>query len=175
MSYNKRVTYKIRSARSPLIMGRREKANNWVNWGTLERFEIGFFGGRVQRRGVHVNIPEIGSRGDAFCIGGILGFYADLRRELDWGNWELVFLEFWSGLHVSLLRRGDNLVCILCSLGEFKWLNWVGEDPHCVEWPKSVRGEGFLRDATVTGEGITLQYCVWARVFCEMQLSLARG
>jgi hypothetical protein len=42
----KRVTYKIRSARSPLIMGRWEWANNWGNWGNLESFlRIGLFGG----------------------------------------------------------------------------------------------------------------------------------
>jgi hypothetical protein len=29
------------------------------------------FGGIVRRRGTDVNTPEKGSRGDAFCIGGI--------------------------------------------------------------------------------------------------------
>jgi hypothetical protein len=32
----------------------------------------------VQRRGVHVNIPEIGSRVGGICFGGILWFYAVL-------------------------------------------------------------------------------------------------
>jgi hypothetical protein len=32
MSYNKRVTNKIRSVGGPLIMGLRKEANNWVNW-----------------------------------------------------------------------------------------------------------------------------------------------
>jgi hypothetical protein len=32
---------------------------------------IGIFGGVVQRRGVHVNTPDLGSRVGVFCIGGI--------------------------------------------------------------------------------------------------------
>jgi hypothetical protein len=44
-----------------------------------------------QRRGVHVNTPEIGSRGDVFVFGGILEFYAELRRKLFWGNFNLGF------------------------------------------------------------------------------------
>jgi hypothetical protein len=44
------------------------------------------FLGRVQRRGARVNIPEIGSRVGVFVLGGILGFYAELRREYCWGN-----------------------------------------------------------------------------------------
>jgi hypothetical protein len=43
-------------------------------------------GERIQRRGAHVNTPEIGSRGDAFCLGGIYEIHADLRRESKWGN-----------------------------------------------------------------------------------------
>jgi hypothetical protein len=41
MSYNKRVTEKIRSADGPLRMGRRELAEKWVKWMRLERF-LGF-------------------------------------------------------------------------------------------------------------------------------------
>jgi hypothetical protein len=47
---------------------------------------IEFFWGKIQRRGTHVNPPKIGSRGDVNCFGGILGIYAVLRRELEWGN-----------------------------------------------------------------------------------------
>jgi hypothetical protein len=36
------------------------------------------FGNSVQRRGVHVNIPETGSRDGEICIGGISEFHADL-------------------------------------------------------------------------------------------------
>jgi hypothetical protein len=39
------------------------------------------FGGRVQRRGVHVNTPKKGSRDGEICFGGILVFHAVLRRE----------------------------------------------------------------------------------------------
>jgi hypothetical protein len=47
---------------------------------------VGFFEEEVQRRGVHVNPPKIGSRAGELCFGGILRFYADLRRECIWGN-----------------------------------------------------------------------------------------
>jgi hypothetical protein len=41
-------------------------------------FWVLVFLGLVQRRGTDVNIPEIGSRGDVLCFGGIYGFYAEL-------------------------------------------------------------------------------------------------
>jgi hypothetical protein len=41
ISYNKRVMYKIRSGRSPLIMGRRDGAENRVKWTELNWF-LGF-------------------------------------------------------------------------------------------------------------------------------------
>jgi hypothetical protein len=40
-------------------------AENW------EVLGIGIFWGKVRTRGTHVNIPKKGSRGDAFCLGGI--------------------------------------------------------------------------------------------------------
>jgi hypothetical protein len=40
----------------------------------------------VQRRGGGVSTPEIGSRDGEYCLGEILGFCAELRRELIWGN-----------------------------------------------------------------------------------------
>jgi hypothetical protein len=49
--------------------------------------------GQVQRRGTHVNVPEIGSRVGVYCFGGNLGIYADLRREFIWRNLKLVFFE----------------------------------------------------------------------------------
>jgi hypothetical protein len=54
----------------------------WVNW---------IFGGIVRRRGTDVNIPKIGSRDGVFVPWGNLGFYAVLRRELEWGFY------FWVG------------------------------------------------------------------------------
>jgi hypothetical protein len=40
-----------------------------------------------------VSPPKIGSRGDAFVFGGILRFYAELRREWIWGKLGLGFFE----------------------------------------------------------------------------------
>jgi hypothetical protein len=74
-------------------------------------------GERIQRRGTDVNVPEIGSRGVLLCFGGILGIYADLRREFNLGNLSLGVLRIWVGFHVALLRRGDSIVLLLC-LGE---------------------------------------------------------
>jgi hypothetical protein len=45
--------------------------------------------GELQRRGAYVSVLKIGSRGACFCFWGNLGIYADLRRELGWGNWDL--------------------------------------------------------------------------------------
>jgi hypothetical protein len=62
-------------------MGRRGRAEIEGIEGWLGRFlRIGeFWAG--QRRGAHVSTLKIGSRGELFCFGGILGFYAVLRRE----------------------------------------------------------------------------------------------
>jgi hypothetical protein len=54
---------------------------------------VGFFGEEIQRRGTHVSPLKIGSRAGELCFGGILRFYADLRRELIWGNLDLLFFE----------------------------------------------------------------------------------
>jgi hypothetical protein len=62
--------------------GIRKVFENWNFW------RVG------QRRGAHVRIPEIGSRVGLFCFGGIIGFYAELRREFVWGNLKLDFLGF---------------------------------------------------------------------------------
>jgi hypothetical protein len=59
-------------------------AVKWRWFGKFLRF--GIFEKRVQRRGADVSVPEIGSRGALLCFGGILGFYAVLRRDLFWGN-----------------------------------------------------------------------------------------
>jgi hypothetical protein len=72
------VAVKIRSGRGPLIIG---TARNWGIKGFWAGMEGGFepnFGNSVQRRGVHVNIPKIGSRAGENCIGGISEFHADL-------------------------------------------------------------------------------------------------
>jgi hypothetical protein len=57
-----------------------------------------FFWGAGQRRGTHVSTPKIGSRVGVYCFGGILWFYADLRRELIWRNLNLMFFEVLTGV-----------------------------------------------------------------------------
>jgi hypothetical protein len=48
-----------------------------LGWfGKFLRFLV--FEEEFQRRGVHVNVPEIGSRDGETCFGGIFRFYAEL-------------------------------------------------------------------------------------------------
>jgi hypothetical protein len=61
----------------------------------------------IQRRGVHVNTPEKGSRGDAFCFGGIYEIHADLRREFKWGNLIWGIFEVLGVSPRGVMRRGD--------------------------------------------------------------------
>jgi hypothetical protein len=104
--------------RSPLIIGRREKAGFWVNWIIIEtNWGFGFWGERIQRRGTHVNILEIGSRGALLCFGGILGIYADLRREFNLGNLSLGVLGNLGGVPRGSTEEGGQFVLLLC-LGE---------------------------------------------------------
>jgi hypothetical protein len=70
----------------------------------------------VQRRGVHVNIPEIGSRDGGICFGGILWFYAVLRRECFGRNLDLGFFWFLFEYLRDSLEEGGPLKCVL---GEF--------------------------------------------------------
>jgi hypothetical protein len=108
------------------------------NWPELDWF-LGnlVFWGKIQRRGTHVSPLKIGSRGDAFVFGGILSFYADLRRKFIWGNLGLGFLEglggkprggseeggtlsvFWVEVLVSIQDRGFN--CVLLGNGVTDW------------------------------------------------------
>jgi hypothetical protein len=74
----------------------------------------------IQRRGVHVSLLKIGSRAGDLCFGGILRFYAELRREWIWGN--LIWVFFWvlpggprgsaeeGGPLVSICVFGVNLI-----------------------------------------------------------------
>jgi hypothetical protein len=75
-------------------------------------FEELVFWRKLSRRGAHVSILKNGSRGDKKCFGGIQRFYADLRREMGWGNWDLLFFE---GVGVSsrgAYEEGGQLVYI---------------------------------------------------------------
>jgi hypothetical protein len=83
-------------------------------------WDLVFWGGQVQRRGVHVNTPKIGSRVGVNCFGGILRFHAELRRESCWGNWDLVFFEVMGGYPRGATEEGGHSCVTLCDLGEFK-------------------------------------------------------
>jgi hypothetical protein len=64
--------------------------------------------GKVQRRGVDVSPPEIGSRDGVLCIGGISKIYAELRRELGRGNLRWGFFGGLGGFPREGVRRGDT-------------------------------------------------------------------
>jgi hypothetical protein len=88
----KRVTDKIRSGCGPLI----RDCEKWLELGVLNEIGLEFwilvFWGNVRRRGTDVSTPKIGSRGVCLCFGGILGSYADLRREFGWVRLKFRFL-----------------------------------------------------------------------------------
>jgi hypothetical protein len=80
---------------------------------------LGFFGAG-QRRGVHVNAPEIGSRDGDLCIGGIWGSHADLRREFNWRNLVLVIFEVLTGVPRGYIEEGDQWCMfegMFCAIG----------------------------------------------------------
>jgi hypothetical protein len=85
-------------------------------WTGLDLFFWLDFWNGVQRRGVHVNTPERGSRVGAFCFGGIQRFYAELRREFKWGNLNWDFFGDLGGDPRGGCEEGGYL---LCGLGEF--------------------------------------------------------
>jgi hypothetical protein len=90
---------------------------NWIFWGNR------------QRRGVHVRTLEKGSRGAVFCFGGIWEFHAELRRECDWGNLDLVFFGVLVGVPREAIEEGGHYCVLWCVWGNFK----LGYSPEC-EW-----------------------------------------
>jgi hypothetical protein len=82
---------------------------------------IGFFEEEFQRRGAHVSTPKIGSRGDVLCFRGILGNHADLRRDLDWGNSDLLFFEVLFRVPRGGTEEGGPLCVFLYVWGNFIW------------------------------------------------------
>jgi hypothetical protein len=80
--------------------------------GVWEDLRFGIFGIRVQRRGAHVNILKIGSRDGEICFGGILGFYAELRREYYWGNLKWRFFWVLFGFPRRLVEEGGDKWCV---------------------------------------------------------------
>jgi hypothetical protein len=71
-----------------------------------------------QRRGTHVSVPKIGSRVGVLCFGGNLGIYAELRRELYWGNLNLVVFGFLGVSPRGDIEEGGTLVFPPRDLGE---------------------------------------------------------
>jgi hypothetical protein len=67
----------------------------------------------VQRRGARVNTPKTGSRVGEFCFGGILGFYAELRREIIWGKLNSLFF----GVLFEVPRRPVEEGGTMCAFG----------------------------------------------------------
>jgi hypothetical protein len=80
-------------------------------------FGVWVFWRNLWRRGVHVNTPKLGSRGEGKCLGEFYGVYADLRREFVWGNFKL---EFFGVLLVSprgTTEEGGHLCVSLHTIG----------------------------------------------------------
>jgi hypothetical protein len=76
----------------------------------------------VQRRGAHVFPPEIGSRVGLNVFGGIWDFYAELRRELFWGNLKWEFFWGLGGFPRGPIEEGGPLCVHLVCFGEFIWV-----------------------------------------------------
>jgi hypothetical protein len=73
----------------------------------MEFLELNFWG-NLWRRGTHVNIPKIGSRGAEKCLGEFYGVYADLRREFGWGNLKWGFFEVLLVNPRGCVEEGDH-------------------------------------------------------------------
>jgi hypothetical protein len=85
----------------------------------LNQFWFGNFWRNFWRRGVHVNTPKIGSRGEEKCLGEFWGVYAVLRREFNWGNFNLDFFESFLVCPRRDTEEGGHLVLLQVFLGEF--------------------------------------------------------
>jgi hypothetical protein len=130
------------------------------------------------RRGTHVNIPKLGSRGEGNCLGEFWWVYAVLRRELCWGNLKLDFFKVLVGVPRGFIEEGGHYVCISVCLREF--LMFWGCSPvnvrrvcvrgftkgQCqgrgVSLRGSVKGEGFTK-GRCQGRGVSPQYRAGAR------------
>jgi hypothetical protein len=72
--------------------------------------DLGIFGAG-QRRGADVSVPKIGSRDGVLCFGGILRTHADLRREIVWGNFNLLFFLSLGGSPRVSIEEGGPTLC----------------------------------------------------------------
>jgi hypothetical protein len=66
-----------------------------------------------------VRTPKIGSRDGETCFGGILWFYAELRRESFWRNFNLGFFEGLGGEPRRPTEEGGPFMYHFVRLGEF--------------------------------------------------------
>jgi hypothetical protein len=77
------------------------------------------------RRGVDVNTPKIGSRGEGKCLGEFLEIYAVLRRECFWRNSDLGFLKVLFGCPRGCIEEGGPLVLLrVCFRGILRVWGW---------------------------------------------------
>jgi hypothetical protein len=97
-----------------------------------------------------VSPPKIGSRVGEICFGGILDFYADLRRKTFWGNLK------WEFLGVLLVSpRGTSEEGGPRSAFWGNVLGWWG---LCeISLRTTARDEGFTLRTTARDEGFTLR------------------
>jgi hypothetical protein len=123
------MTSKIRSGHGPLIKDCEKGLRIGglaENWNYFKEFG---FGGKVRRRGTHVNVPEIGSRVGKLCIWGNSSFYAELRREIGWGNLDWVDFGRVGGWWYVGKEEGGHYVffwcfggVVLCRLDKVLWV-----------------------------------------------------
>jgi hypothetical protein len=97
-----------------------------------EDFWVWIFEEEIQRRGVHVNVPEIGSRAREFCFGGIQRFYAELRRELFRRNLNWGFLKVLLVGSRGVIEEGGHYVFTMCFWGNLSVnRSWFCEPLMC--------------------------------------------
>jgi hypothetical protein len=143
MSYIKRVTYKIRSARSPLIIGPWGIGAIWVNWTGLDWvFWSDFLGGGSEKGNTRKHTENWVTRWGSLYWRN-LTILCWIAKRIGLGEFNVGgFWVFGRCSHVGL-GGGGPLVCFMCVVGEFIvcWLYDV--------WQKGsielghVRGEGF--------------------------------
>jgi hypothetical protein len=76
------------------------------------------------RRGAHVNVPKIGSRGGENCLGEFWGVYAVLRRDLNWRNLNWVVFGILFEVPRSPIEEGGQLVLSRVYFGGIYCVNW---------------------------------------------------
>jgi hypothetical protein len=125
-----RVAVENKITAQSLKLGRRDRLDFWSIGGILNRFWVWKFWGNFSRRGTHVNIPDLGSRGARNCFGGILGVHADLRRESFWRNLNLTIFWGLGGEPRGVIEEGGTL-CVFGELFVSIGVAWGGRPISC--------------------------------------------